>query len=187
MSKDMWVMRLKDEHKEEGMLGDFYHDSSERGEIAEWMWLTQDVNEATLHTSKEQAVEEMKAYEKVMTDLYGPDAMCSFGYTHMMKHFEFVEVEVTDVPILDDEEWAGRKLDELFEVDKFKKLGKENDHVFQTLVFLGEASQKLSIARTILKENNVAVDPVKMKEMLDMQTWVHDFSQYLRSLNEGSI
>lgn len=79
-----------------------------------------------------------------------------------------------------DEEWAGRKLDELFEVERFKKLGKENDHVFQALVFLGEASQKLSIARTILKDNNVAVDLVKMKEMLDMQQWVHDFSQYLR-------
>lgn len=80
----------------------------------------------------------------------------------------------------DEVEWAGQKIDELFEVERFKKLNKENDYVFQALVFLGEASQKLSIARTILKDNNVAVDSEKMKEMLDMQTWVHDFSQYLR-------
>lgn len=84
---------------------------------------------------------------------------------------------------MQNEEWAERKLDELFEVGKFKSLGKENDHVFQALVFLGEASQKLSIARTILKDNNAVVNPLKMKEMLDMQQWVHDFSQYLR---EGS-
>ena len=97
MSKDMWVMRLKEESKEEGMVGDFYHDSSERGEEAEWMWLTQNLSEATLHSSKEVAIAEMKEYEKIMTDLYGPDAMCSYGYTHMMRHFEFVEVEVTEV------------------------------------------------------------------------------------------
>ncbi|WP_404427284.1 hypothetical protein LG296_01570 [Ureibacillus chungkukjangi] len=94
--RDMWVLRLKDEHKENGMVGEYYHDSSERGEAAEWMWLTQDLSEATLYDSKETAIAEMKAYEKFMTDLYGPDAMCSYGYTNMMKHFDFVEVEVTE-------------------------------------------------------------------------------------------
>lgn len=85
-----------------------------------------------------------------------------------------------------EEKWAEEKLNELFEVERFKEQGKENDHVFQALVFLGKASHQLSIARTILKNNNVAVDPVKMKEMLDMQQWVHDFSQYLRSIEERS-
>ena len=61
------------------------------------MWLTQDLSEATLHSSKEAAIAEMKEYEKIMTDLHGPDAMCSYGYTHMMKHFEFVEVEVKEI------------------------------------------------------------------------------------------
>lgn len=96
-TKDMWVLRLKDESKEEGMAGEYYHDDSERGECAEWMWLTQDLSEATLYKDKEVVIAEMKSYEKVITDLHGPDAMCSYGYTHMMQNFEFVEVEVTEI------------------------------------------------------------------------------------------
>lgn len=91
----------------------------------------------------------------------------------------FVGVALTDEEW--ERQWAEQKLSEVFEVDRFKKLGKENDHVFQALVFLSEASQKLSIARTILTNNKLDVTPDKMKEMLDMQNWLHDFKEYLRS------
>lgn len=84
---------------------------------------------------------------------------------------------------LQKDKWIEQKLTEVFEVEKFEKLGKENDHIFKALVFLGEASSKLSLARTILK-NNVAVEQEKMEEMLKMQTWVHEFSQHLRSIEK---
>lgn len=94
--KDMWVLRLKDEYKEEGMTGEYYHDDSERGEQADFMWLTQDLNEATLY-NKEEQIYWMKEYEKVTFEKHGPNAFCAAGYTYMMEHFDFVEVEVSEV------------------------------------------------------------------------------------------
>ncbi|KMK77612.1 hypothetical protein [Alkalihalobacillus pseudalcaliphilus] len=92
MKKDAWVLRLKDESKEEGMLGDYYLD--EDGE--ELDWLTQDLSSATIFDNKKEAIEEFKLYEKLIFDNFGEDAICNFGYTNIMGNFEFVEVEVTE-------------------------------------------------------------------------------------------
>lgn len=90
MKKDAWVLRLKDESKEDYMTGDYYLD--DEGE--EFDFLTQDLNKATVFDDKERAIKNYKIYEKAMIKKFGPSAICNFGYTNIMKHFEFVEVEL---------------------------------------------------------------------------------------------
>lgn len=88
----LWVLRLKDEAKEEWMSGEFYFDDSDEGDC----FLTQDLNSATVG-NKEKTIEEMKKHEKLIFEKFGKEAVCNFGYTNMMKNFEFVEVEVYEV------------------------------------------------------------------------------------------
>lgn len=45
--------------------------------------------------------------------------------------------------------WVEERENELFEKEKFKELGKQDDYIFQTLVFMGRASQQMSIGFTI--------------------------------------
>lgn len=90
VGKDAWILRLKDESKEEGMTGEYYLD--DEGE--ELDWLTQDLNKATVFDDKERAIYNFKLYEKAFVEKFGADAICNFGYTNIMKHFEFVEVEI---------------------------------------------------------------------------------------------
>lgn len=87
--KDAWVLRLREESKEEGMTGDYFLEAD--GE--ELDWLTQDLNKALIIEDKESHVENLKIHEQLIYERYGKDAVCNFGYTNIMKHFEFVEVE----------------------------------------------------------------------------------------------
>lgn len=91
---DAWVLRLKDDAKEEGMVGDFYYDPEENDTESIEFFLTQNLNKAAIYEDKEQAIEELKLYEKIIFDLYGENAICNGGYTNIMKNFEWVEVEV---------------------------------------------------------------------------------------------
>lgn len=50
------------------------------------------------------------------------------------------------------EKWAENRLNEVFEKENFKALGKENEQFFQALVFMNRASREISKAYTILKE-----------------------------------
>lgn len=88
MTKDAWVLRLKDEFNdcEEPQ----YYSGDEDEEI------TSDLNEANIITDKEAAENWMKAWEKHIFKEYGENAICNAGYTHMMAHFEWVEVELED-------------------------------------------------------------------------------------------
>ncbi|GKV55993.1 hypothetical protein NCCP2222_19400 [Sporosarcina sp. NCCP-2222] len=91
-TKDAWVLRLKEESKELGMTGEYYHD--ENGE--ELDWITDDLQKATLYKDKDKEIELMKEHEQTLINMFGKDAVINFGYTNMMKHFEFVEVELVD-------------------------------------------------------------------------------------------
>lgn len=81
----------------------------------------------------------------------------------------------------DFEEFVSNVEDGLFKKDRFKEMGKENDLIFQSLVFLGEGSQKLSLVTTVLgHEENV---PEELKDELKaIQQHVHNFKDKLRSL-----
>lgn len=86
---DAWVLRLKDDAKEEGMVGDYYYQDEEYAEF-----LTQDLTESTIFYDKEAAVASMKFHEDYMFKKFGDQAFINAGYTNMMKNFEWVEVEV---------------------------------------------------------------------------------------------
>ncbi|MDZ5711630.1 hypothetical protein [Jeotgalibacillus haloalkalitolerans] len=92
--RDAWVLKLKEESKEDGMEGVFYFCDEDGGEND---FLTQDLNEATIFPDKYKEIESMKEYEKGMLSMFGTDAVLNAGYTHMMKNFEFVEVEIEEV------------------------------------------------------------------------------------------
>lgn len=84
--QEAWVLRLKDEFNDEEVAR-YYADNDD-------MELTDDLNEANIIFNKEDAENWMKNWEKTIFDEYGKDAICNAGHTHMMKHFEWVEVEV---------------------------------------------------------------------------------------------
>lgn len=89
--KDAWVLRLREESKEEEMVGDYYFADGEEVD-----WLTQDLNDALIIKDKESYIENLKVHEQFIYETYGEGAICNFGYTNMMKNFEFVEVEISE-------------------------------------------------------------------------------------------
>ena len=88
--KEAWILRLKDESKEEGQIGEYYFQDDTED-------VTDDLQEATLYSDKEQEIEYMKKHEEFIIRRYGEDSIINYGHTNMMKHFEFVEVEIEDV------------------------------------------------------------------------------------------
>lgn len=90
--KDAWVLRLKEESKESDMVGDYYFLDDDESD-----WITNDLNKATIYYDKDYTMEGLKKYESIMIGMYGEDAIVNFGYTNMMKNFDFVEVEVSIV------------------------------------------------------------------------------------------
>lgn len=84
--QDAWVLRLKDEFNDSKEVQ--YYTGNEDAE------LTADLNEANIIYNKDDAENWMKKWEEAIFSKFGNDAICNAGYTHMMKHFEFVEVEV---------------------------------------------------------------------------------------------
>lgn len=90
--KDAWVLRLKEDSKAFDMVGDYYFNDNGDDED----WVTKDLNEATIYYDKNYTIEGLKKYESIMKREHGKDAIVNFGYTNMMKNFEFVEVEVEE-------------------------------------------------------------------------------------------
>ncbi|GAB0167471.1 hypothetical protein LSPCS325_09080 [Lysinibacillus sp. CTST325] len=87
--KTGWVLQLKEEYQESGCRYQYYCDEADDQ-------LTDDLTQADLYIDKEQCIKEMKAHEQFIKAKFGEDAICNVGYTNMMKHFEFVEVEYSD-------------------------------------------------------------------------------------------
>lgn len=94
MTKDGWVLRLKDESKEDGMEGDFYYCDDEDSEFLVEEYLVQDLNGASIFYDKDAAIAHLKWHEKQIFERFGKDAICNAGYTNMMNNFEWFEVEV---------------------------------------------------------------------------------------------
>lgn len=89
MKKEAWVLGLKDEFNDSNIPQ--YYAEDEDVEI------TEDLNEANIIFDKNAAEEWMKNWEKAIFEKFGKSAICNAGYTHMMKHFEWVEVEVEEL------------------------------------------------------------------------------------------
>lgn len=79
------------------------------------------------------------------------------------------------------ETWGAKRLKEVLLVDRFKEMGKENDPIFQTLVFLGNGTHQLSLGTTILRDYTEF--PAELKaELKAIQKQLHDFTAKLREL-----
>lgn len=96
--RDAWVLRLKEESKEPEMVGDYYLTDDEDIDT-EYDFLTNDVNEAQLVYDKEKQITVFKKHEEFMKNKFGEHAICNFGYSNIMKNFEWVEVEVEELEV----------------------------------------------------------------------------------------
>ncbi|MEK4148949.1 hypothetical protein NST02_17960 [Robertmurraya sp. FSL W8-0741] len=90
MIREAWVLQLKPEVAIEQYEGKtlFLTDDDEID------FLTENLQKAELIFDKEGEIERQKAHEKIITDRYGLDSVCNFGYTNISKNFEWVPVEV---------------------------------------------------------------------------------------------
>lgn len=79
------------------------------------------------------------------------------------------------------EEWSEKRSREILRSEHFNKIGKGDDYIFQSLVFTGEASQRLSLATTVLSELKEVPDNLKT-ELKSIQQQVHDFQEKLRNV-----
>ena len=69
-------------------------------------------------------------------------------------------------------------LEQVFETERFIKLGVENDYRLQAVIWLAEASQKLSLARTVLVEHEI-VETEQLQNLMRLQNELHLFRGYL--------
>ncbi|WPK12264.1 hypothetical protein R6U77_00835 [Lysinibacillus louembei] len=92
MKKDAWVLRLKDEFNDSGVPQYYTGNDEDEG-------LSDDLREANIINDKDVAETWMKKWEEAIFAKFGEGAICNAGYTHMMKHFEWVQVEVEEVDI----------------------------------------------------------------------------------------
>ncbi|KOY81305.1 hypothetical protein I6G82_02555 [Lysinibacillus macroides] len=83
--KDAWVLRLKDEFNDLDVPQYYTGNDDDEG-------LTDDLSQANIVYNKENAENWMRNWEKAIFEKFGEDAICNAGYTHMMNHFDWVEV-----------------------------------------------------------------------------------------------
>ena len=78
------------------------------------------------------------------------------------------------------EKWAENRLNEVFEKENFKVLGKENEQLFQGLVFMNRASSEISKAYTILRE----IEGVENDELKEISDSLQKFIEKIRCVKE---
>lgn len=87
----------------------------------------------------------------------------------------------SDERLLNVEEWAECRLNEVFEKENFEALGKENDRLFQALVFMQRASSEISKAYTIVKD----IDGVGNEELEKVIRSLQKLIEKTRSTKEN--
>jgi len=92
MTKEAWVLQLKPVIAEEYYQGMtlFLTDDED------FDFLTEDLQKAQLILDKEKEIEFLKYHEKSIFDMFGPNAVCNFGYTNITKNFDWVPVDVEE-------------------------------------------------------------------------------------------
>lgn len=93
MIKDAWVLRVKSEVAEEHHGNEVLYLTDDEASD----FVTDNIQEAQLIFDKEKEIESMKAHDKYMFERFGPNAICNFGYTNIMKNFDRVPVDVEEV------------------------------------------------------------------------------------------
>lgn len=72
---------------------------------------------------------------------------------------------------------------DLFEKEKFRALGKQDDYIFQTLVFMGRASQQMSLGFTIADSLEEIPKSIR-EEMRELARRYHELQDQIRSLSK---
>ncbi len=90
MTKQAWVLRLKEEISSEELDGRPYYLCDDEATD----FLTDSLQDAEIIWDKEQQIEQMKNYDEYMIEKYGKDSVRNFGWEHISKLFDFVKVEV---------------------------------------------------------------------------------------------
>lgn len=83
-----WVLRLKEDISKEHHEGKTLYLSDDDSED----FLTEDLQNAEVYVNKELTIENMKKHEENILSQFGSNSVCNFGYTNMMRNFDFVEV-----------------------------------------------------------------------------------------------
>ena len=83
--------------------------------------------------------------------------------------------------VFDFDKWADEQSKRILRTEHFESIGKGNDYVFQSLVFTGEASQRLSLASTVLQDLSEVPEPLKA-ELHSIQNQLHDLQEKLRNI-----
>jgi hypothetical protein len=86
------------------------------------------------------------------------------------------------MPSMSLDEWIKEAENKMFKVDQFKSIGKEDDFIFQSLVFLGHGSKNLSLSTTLLSEADEVPEELK-RELKGIQEQLHEFREKIRLLH----
>lgn len=90
MSKQAWVLRLKEKISSEELDGKPYYLCDDEATD----FLTDSIQDAEIIWDKEQRIRGMKEYDQYFIDEFGEDAIRNFGWENISKNFDFIEVEV---------------------------------------------------------------------------------------------
>lgn len=88
MIEQAWVLQLKDEFNELDRPQYFADEGDDELDLVD------DLRKAERYKNKEVAEHWMKRWEEAIFEKFGEGAICNAGYTNMMKHFDWVEIEV---------------------------------------------------------------------------------------------
>lgn len=91
--------------------------------------------------------------------------------------------ELTEEQKKEFDKWAREREAEMFEVDKFKRIGKEHDYYFQILCFMQTASQKMSLAFTLTDMLDDFPKELE-KEFREIAGKYHDLQDKVRKLKQ---
>ena len=81
------------------------------------------------------------------------------------------------------EKWVTERENVLFNKARFKEMGKENDYMFQILVFMGKASQQMSLGYTIAGQLEEMPQEIK-DEMRAISIQYQELQDKIRELNK---
>ena len=86
-----------------------------------------------------------------------------------------------EVDQFDFDKWADEQSRKILRTEHFESMGKGKDYIFQSLVFMGEASQGLSLASTVLRELEEVPEDLKAN-LHSIQNQLHDLKEHIRKV-----
>lgn len=92
-AKKAWVLQLKPEIAKEHYDGKVLYLAAFEY-TTDNDYLTENIQEADVYLDREKAIQNMKNLEEFIYKKFGPNAICTFGYTDISENFDWVEIEL---------------------------------------------------------------------------------------------